>query len=96
MSGASNKFTLVDDAPEPKADPASAAGARMLVLGLHALSQRAAAGVTDSFSLILALCVLGLAYHVIDSPSPHQIGLVGLAALFALVFDNARRRAAKG
>jgi hypothetical protein len=89
MSEAKSKFTLVDD---QKPDAAAQAGMRMILVGLHTLSQRAMTAISDLFSLILVGAVWALAYHVLDNPSQQQIVTLFGFAGFCLLIDVIRRR----
>lgn len=92
MSGANQKFTLVqEDQAAPPADQAKAATA-MLMLALRALSARAAAAISDLFSLFLVGAVCALAYHILDNPTQFQIVTVFGFAAFCVVIDIIRRK----
>jgi hypothetical protein len=92
MSGnARPVFTPVDNDP-PASNAAAAVGTRMILAGLHALSQRALTAISDLFSLILVGAVWLLADRVLDNPSQLQIGTVFLFAAFCVLIDVIRRR----
>jgi uncharacterized MAPEG superfamily protein len=94
MSGTQPRrtFEAVPDDPAPATDAATTAGTRMILAGLHALSQRALTAISDLFSLILVGAVWTLADHVLDNPSQLQIGTVFLFAAFCVLIDVIRRR----
>jgi hypothetical protein len=93
MSGTQPRpvFTPVDNDP-PASNAAAAVGTRMILAGLHALSQRALTAISDLFSLILVGAVWLLADRVLDNPSQLQIGTVFLFAAFCVLIDVIRRR----
>jgi hypothetical protein len=92
MSGSARPvFTPVDNDP-PASNAAAAVGTRMILAGLHALSQRALTAISDLFSLILVGAVWLLADRVLDNPSQLQIGTVFLFAAFCVLIDVIRRR----
>ena len=93
MSGTQRPiFQPVPDEPQAAHDAAANMGTRLILAGLHALSQRALTAISDLFSLILIGAVWLLADHVLDNPTPHQIGTVALFAVFCLLIDVIRRR----
>ena len=81
--------TEVEQPPAPAANGLHIA---MLTIALKALSQRALAGVSDLFSLILVGLTAFLAWHVLDNPSPQQMITVFGFAFFCLLIDGVRRR----
>jgi hypothetical protein len=93
MSGTQPRpvFTPVDNEP-PASNAAAAVGTRMILAGLHALSQRALTAISDLFSLILVGAVCALAFHVLDSPTQPQIITVFGFATFCVIIDVIRRR----
>lgn len=91
MSETRPRFTPVPDAPHADA-VAARVGTNLLMVGLHALSQRALKGISDAFTLILVGLTCGLAFHVLDNPTQLQIVTVFGFAVFCLLIDMMRRR----
>lgn len=92
MSETQRRFTPVPDDPQAASDVAAKVGTRMILAGLHALSQRALTAISDAFTLILVGLVCALVYQIVDSPTQLKIVTVFGFALFCVVIDIIRRR----
>lgn len=78
-----------DDEPDTKQE--SKAATRMLLLGLHALSQRALAAITDLFTLVTVGLVFWLFFSIPD-PNVHQLVGLGMFSTFILAVNVIARR----
>lgn len=92
MSGANQKFTLVQEDATAVESAQAKAATQMFALALRALSARAMTAVSDLFSLVLVSIIGALAYHILDNPTQYQIVTVFGFAGFCVVIDVIRRR----
>ena len=91
---AAPRFIPVDDTPSPAAAaPAQdSQAAKMILLALQALSQRAVIALSSLFTLIAVASAWALWYSVLAQPNAEQLIGCGMYAGFILAVEIVRRR----